>query len=422
MTNALPTDLVARWAVSGAMALTGRPDGPGLGPPAGLVPGLERLARPFPDVDPLALITERAAIAGLIRRGRESCGRSCRLLPTADDWLAISLPRPEDVELVPAWLEVRPSQGGASPGAEPPWPAIAAAVAHRPAEEVVDRGTMLGLAVAAVGTAAVRDPVVGTVFGAAPPTGGLLGRRLTGPGQPDGLSPLVVVDLSALWAGPLCGALLAGAGATVVKVEATGRPDGARFGPSAFFDRLNASKRSVALDLTTSTGISALQRLIAQADLVIESSRPRALRQLGIDAAAILAGASTGPRIWVSITGHGRDDDPGRIGFGDDAAAAGGLVVDDGTGPLFCADAVADPCAGLAAAGACIDALAADGRWLLDVSMSAVAASLAGPTLGLPPGLSASAPKPPNASTPAPSLGADTSAVLAELDEPDVRP
>ena len=54
---------------------------------------------------------------------------------------------------------------------------------------------------------------------------------------------LIVVDLSALWAGPLCGDLLARAGATVVKVESTQRPDGARRGPAEFFDLLNGRKQ-----------------------------------------------------------------------------------------------------------------------------------------------------------------------------------
>ena len=42
---------------------------------------------------------------------------------------------------------------------------------------------------------------------------------------------------------------------------------------------------------------------------------------------------------------------------------------------------MADPCAGLVAAAAVVTALAAGGRWLLDVAMARVAAHLAGPTL-----------------------------------------
>jgi hypothetical protein len=106
---------------------------------------------------------------------------------------------------------------------------------------------------------------------------------------------------------------------------------------------------------------------------------------------------------------------PERVAFGDDAAAAGGLVVwHEGT-PMFCADAVADPLAGVAAAGACVNALAAGGRWLLDVSMAGVAAGLGGPTLAAPAVLVAAAPVARDAPHPAPALGADTDAVLAEL-------
>ena len=104
---------------------------------------------------------------------------------------------------------------------------------------------------------------------------------------------------------------------------------------------MNAGKRSVALDLTTSEGTRILARLLATADVVIEASRPRALQQLGLDADRL---TSTGPQVWVSITGHGRaEPGAGWVGFGDDAAVAGGLVACDAAGPIFCADAVADP-------------------------------------------------------------------------------
>ena len=107
---------VAAWAASGAMALTGRADGPALGPPSGLVPKLRTLGERLGEaaralggaleVDPLALLAERAAIAGLRRRGTTSCGGASRLLPCRDGWFVLSLARPEDVALVPAWLEL----------------------------------------------------------------------------------------------------------------------------------------------------------------------------------------------------------------------------------------------------------------------------------------------------------------------------
>lgn len=126
----------------------------------------------------------------------------------------------------------------------------------------------------------------------------------------------------------------------------------------------------------------------------------------------MLTGA--GPRVWVSITGHGREAAPERVGFGDDAAVAGGLVVDDGEGPCFVADAIADPLTGVAAAVAVARCLAEGGRWLVDASLAGVAASVAGPRCATavadPP-----APVPPVVDAEAPPLGFDTERVLAAL-------
>ncbi len=375
------------------MALTGLPEEP-LGPPEGLVDGVEALARPFEGLDALALLGERAAHMGLWRRGTTSCGGSCRLLPSRDGYLAVSLARDDDFAAVPAWLELEdlPATAPAT------WSAVRDAVALRNPDELTARATLLGLPVARVGE--VDGPgVVRVPLGPAPAR------------DPAGL---VVVDLSALWAGPLCGDLLAGAGASVVKVESTGRPDGARRGPRGFFDLLNGRKRSVALDLRSDHGVAALRALVRQADVVLEASRPRALEQLGLRAADEVR--EGGPQVWISITGYGRSGAGGaRIAFGDDAAGGGGLVVWRDGVPMFCADAVADPITGLAAARACLDALATGGRWLLDVSMAGVCATLAGPTLPVPAGLAAAPPRARPVERSAPELGADTTQVLAEL-------
>ncbi|MET9970539.1 CoA transferase, partial [Streptomyces sp. NPDC006356] len=121
-------------------------------------------------------------------------------------------------------------------------------------------------------------------------------------------------------------------------------------------------------------GTGALREVVAEADIVIEASRPRALRRLGVHAEEFLA-AGAG-RVWVSITGYGRDDD--RIAFGDDAAVAGGLTGRDASGaPVFLGDALADPVTGLYAAHAVARSLTAGGGELLCVSMAACAAALA---------------------------------------------
>ncbi|MGE3619095.1 MAG: CoA transferase [Acidimicrobiia bacterium] len=420
--EALPADLepdrvgeLVAWAASGVMALTGRADAAPLGPPAGFVTELRAIAHRLATdaralggrvrLDPLALLAERAAVRGLTRQGSTSCGGTTRLLPVADGWIAASLSRPEDVELIPAWLRIDP------PG-DDAWEAVAGAVAARPGAEVVEWGRRLGLPLSVLAEPST-DPRLRRPEARPLPVREV---RLRGhaPARTS-LADVVVVDLTGLWAGPLCGRILAEAGAQVVKVESTGRPDGARRGPARFYDLLNGGKRSVALDFDRPAGRRALVGLLERADVVLEASRPRALEQLGIDAAALVAGG--GPQVWVSITGHGRTG-PARdwVAFGDDAAVAGGLVCWDGPQPCFCADAVADPLTGLVAASATLGVLRVGARWMLDVAMSRVARRLAGPTL--PVGTPAPEVAPPRAHRPrarAAALGRDTEAVLREL-------
>jgi hypothetical protein len=350
------------------MDLTGWPEAPprlAPGPLAawarGEMEAVRRLApNPLPaDLDGPALLGERAALLGLARRGTVAPGGACRLLPAADGWIAATLARPDDAALLPAWLGVEPR--------EDPWPAVADAVRERPAEEVVARARLLGLA------AAVAEPLPD---GPPPPHRvAALGPRRA---RPRGAPPLVL-DLASLWAGPLCAHLLGLAGARVVKVESAGRPDGARAGSAAFFDLLNAGKASLALDLASPAGRDRLRRLIARADVVVESARPRALRQMGIEAEALVADHPG--LVWVAITGYGRGEPgAGFVGYGDDAAVAAGLARATGEPegvPLFCGDAIADPLAGLHAAVSSLEALRSGEAVLLDVALRDVAARAA---------------------------------------------
>jgi crotonobetainyl-CoA:carnitine CoA-transferase CaiB-like acyl-CoA transferase len=170
-----------------------------------------------------------------------------------------------------------------------------------------------------------------------------------------------VVDLSSMWAGPLCGRILAAAGATVVKAETVERPDGTRAGARRFSDWMNAGKLCYSGEFT---------ELLHAADVVIEGSRPAALKRHGLSAEQVAARPG---RVWVRISGYGSAY-PQRVAFGDDAAVAGGLVMG---GPAFCGDAIADPLTGLEAAAAVLDELARGGGVVVDVSMAAVAATYA---------------------------------------------
>ena len=398
----------ALWAASGAMALTGHPGGPPLlapGPLAACARGaLQALRALAPNAtlpsDGPALLGERARFLGITRSGRHAPGGSCRLLRCADGWIAPNLARAEDVASLPAWLE--------APVAEPTWEAVATLVATRSARELVQRATWLSLPCAIAGPPAAHPP------------DWLRVERLGVPAERAPDAHPLVVDLTTLWAGPLTTSLLAAIGARVVKVESTGRPDGARRGPTEFFDLLNADKASVALDFRAPADRARLRALIARADIVVESARPRALAQLGIDARAHVAGQPG--RTWLSLTGYGRrDPEPGRVAFGDDASVAAGLAEatgrDEGA-PLFCGDAIADPLAGLHAALAAAASWRSGGGQLLDLALrDVVAHALAFPSQG-DAGFGPTPVRPPRAraaARPARPLGADTAHVLETL-------
>jgi hypothetical protein len=349
------------WAASGAMALTGPPDAaPRLAPgpiavcAAGAGAALAQLAgsRILGRLDGAALLGERAALSGLFRQGSVSPGESCRLLRARDGWLALNLARPEDQALLPAWLERVEDRE--------PWEFATRGVAKRRVAALVDRARTMGMPVAPVVAPGASTAGWRRVLA----RGAAAGNRSGAPR---------VLDLATLWAGPLCAALLADAGAAVVKVESLGRPDGSRGGNAEFHDLVNARKRSVALAFDSDAGVSQLRRLIAASDIVIESARPRGLAQLGIDAEACVR---TQPGLtWVSVTGYGRSLPGGEwVGFGDDTAVAAGLTACGPGSPLFCGDAIADPLTGLHAALAALASWRLGGGALLDLSLRDVVA------------------------------------------------
>jgi crotonobetainyl-CoA:carnitine CoA-transferase CaiB-like acyl-CoA transferase len=362
----VPTHPARRWADSGLMALTGAADGaPQMCPVPlascadGALAALASLApaAAFADLHGAELLSERAALTGHTRNGRIAPGGSCRLLEAADGWLALNLARPDDWASLEAWLE--------APCA-PDWESVAAAVRARAAATLIERGHEMGLAVA-------LD---------APPTPQPTwfdGTLRTQAATPRRRRPRVI-ELASLWAGPLCGRLLQQCGAEVIKIESAQRPDGARRGAPAFFERLNAGKRGMTLDFSQPQCIVELRALLADADLVIEGSRPRALRQLGIVAEDLVR--ENPGLVWLSLTGHGRDEPQAQwVAFGDDAAVAAGLshLMYSVTGErMFVGDAIADPLTGLHAALAGWSLLQSGQGGLLSLSLRAVCAHALG--------------------------------------------
>jgi crotonobetainyl-CoA:carnitine CoA-transferase CaiB-like acyl-CoA transferase len=196
-------------------------------------------------------------------------------------------------------------------------------------------------------------------------------KRLT----PPPVKPFVL-DLTALWAGPLAAHLLWLAGAEVVRVENPNRPDRMRDSNPRLYARLNQGKASVTLDPRISADRAALLALIARADIIIESARPRALYQLGIDASALIK-AKAG-QVWINITAHGASGDAANwVGFGDDCAVAGGLsaALLQATGKLgFVGDAIGDPLTGIYAARTAWQALQRRKSARIGIAISGVVA------------------------------------------------
>ncbi len=383
----------ADWAGSGLAFLTGAPDGPPDFSCAAVLSEARRVAAEITrllgvDFDAATLLAGRAALLGLSRRGRISAGGATRLLATTDNWCAVALPRADDVTAVPALLrsDTEPAD---------PWSALAAWAATQSAQDVVSRAQLLDIAAAVLAETAPGEPVT---------------QRHGVPAQPRQRGELLVADLSSLWAGPLCGQLLARAGAVVVKVESPARPDGTRSGAPAFFNWMNTGKLSYAVRFDADD--RELRDLLTAADVVIEGSRPAALRRrrLSVDDVPPRPG-----RVWLRITGH--FGQPDRAAFGDDAAVAGGLVGAGPAGPVFCGDAIADPLTAMEAARAVAQSLRRGGGEVIDVPMAAVAARYAALPKTGESVTSVARPEPPALSRQAAPLGADNAAVRRVVSE-----
>ena len=375
---------LSKWGSSGLACLTGLSDGPPDFSRANVLTRAEDVATAVSNrtdvaIDAATLLTGRAGLLRLTRGGRVSAGGTTRLLAARDGWCAITLSRPDDIATVPALLQVDDVPVD-------PWPMLQHWAATRLVSAITERAGLLDIPAAGLGEATARRPRL---------------HRMGSPAPVRDLASLLVADLSSMWAGPLCGRLLARAGATVVKVESPRRPDGTRAGNRTFFDWVNSEKLSYCLDFDSQA--DELRELLAVADIVIEGSRPAALarRGLGPDHVAPRAG-----RIWLRITGY--DEQEGRPAFGDDAAVAGGLVGAAVDGPVFCGDAIADPLTGLEAALAVAESLSRGGGELIHVSMAAVAATYAAlPTVASVSDCPAAPPPVPPTSSPAAEPGGD---------------
>ncbi|WP_198972272.1 CaiB/BaiF CoA transferase family protein [Xylophilus sp. ASV27] len=127
------------------------------------------------------------------------------------------------------------------------------------------------------------------------------------------LAGIRVVDLSRILAGPMCTQILADHGATVLKVEPPTGDDTRTLGPpfdakgdAAYFNAINRGKQCISLDLAQAAGRGVLERLLADADVLVENFLPGTLEKWDIGYDGWIK--ERFPRlIHCSISGFGAD-------------------------------------------------------------------------------------------------------------------
>ena len=129
------------------------------------------------------------------------------------------------------------------------------------------------------------------------------------------LSDIKVLELAHAPSGAFCAKLLADQGADTIKLEPPVTGDSSRNEPpfidgephpdrSTTFLALNTNKRGVTLDIASEQGRALFLRLVADADVIIESFEPGHLGKLGLGYDAIKA--KNAKAILLSITYFGQ--------------------------------------------------------------------------------------------------------------------
>lgn len=187
---------------------------------------------------------------------------------------------------------------------------------------------------------------------------------------PDGMDfPLQgvrVLDLSRVFAGPLCGMVLADFGAEVIKVEHPGRGDdtrdwGMRIGKTetTYYNSMNRNKRSITVDLQTPEGVKIIHGLLPQCDVVVQNFKTGGAEKLGLGYEQLKA--IKPDLIYCSVAGYDSSGpEAKRPGYDLVIQGESGLMALNGeanTPPLKFGVAVVDLMTGMYAAQAVLAAL-----------------------------------------------------------------
>ena len=175
-----------------------------------------------------------------------------------------------------------------------------------------------------------------------------------------------VLDLSRVFAGPLCGQVLADFGAEVIKVEHPGRGDdtrdwGMRIGKTetTYYNSMNRNKRSITVDLQTPEGQKLIHDLLPQFDVVIQNFKTGGADKLGLGYQQLKA--IKPDLIYCSVAGYNSaGPEAKRPGYDLVIQGEAGLMAINGEAwqdPLKFGVAVVDMMTGMYAAQAVLAAL-----------------------------------------------------------------
>jgi crotonobetainyl-CoA:carnitine CoA-transferase CaiB-like acyl-CoA transferase len=211
------------------------------------------------------------------------------------------------------------------------------------------------------------------------------------------LEGIRIIDLTQVWAGPLCTRLLADFGAEVIKIESIQHPDRMRylhppkqgdddkaFNRGGYFHQFNRNKFCITLDLRRPAGKEVFLKLVKKSDVVVENYALRVQQNLGITYPELRKVKAD--LIMLSMHGYGSSG-PYKNGpaFGSTIEAMAGMksLLGYGDGvPIYAGACIGDPVSGFYGAVSILAALASrrttgEGQFI-DLSMHECVGSIQG--------------------------------------------
>jgi len=180
------------------------------------------------------------------------------------------------------------------------------------------------------------------------------------------LDGIRIIDLTSVGMGPMATQMLGDMGADVIKVESEAgdvfrhvTPQ-RNAGMSHAFLNFNRNKRSIVIDMKSTTGQKQLQELLRTADVLVSNMRASAMRRLNLDYLSIKESL---PRlIYCSCYGYSEQGPyAGRPAIDDTIQAASGLAWIQGAGgeetPCYMNSVIADKVVALYVSNAIVSAL-----------------------------------------------------------------